>query len=198
MYPEDIERLFNEDSVGTPVRTVSQPVGAAWSEDGGLYVRVYPSKSQVEEIDIDRPVTPEPLAGVESLVRAEAEGYTGAIDWVAVRQAAQERTGMPILVADKSGLARLQQRRQIEARRAYDTSPAQRYAREAAQAYDRQATQAYDREPARPAYGPEPTPAYSYAPYYGDQSVRSYLPYHGPEPAQPYERYYRRESVQPF
>jgi L,D-transpeptidase ErfK/SrfK len=147
MYPEDIERLFNEVSVGTPVRTVSQPAGAAWSEDGGLYVRVYPSKSQVEEIDIDRPVSPDPAPGVESLVRGEA-GSHADVDWEAVQRAAQERTGIPIVVADRSGMARLHRR----------------------PAYDRQTVQRFDRAPAQPAY--DRAAAQSYVPPYGRNATQ--------------------------
>jgi len=63
LLPEDIARLFAAVTVGTPVRTVDQPVTAGWIGDG-LYVQVYPSKSQTEEIDIEQPVTPEPALGV--------------------------------------------------------------------------------------------------------------------------------------
>lgn len=185
MYPEDIERLFSEVSVGTPVRTVNQPASVAWSEDGALYVRVYPSKTQVEEIDIDRPVSAEPAPGVESLVRAEAGGYAGSIDWAAVQQAAEERTGMPVLAADRSGMARMQRR----------------------PTYDRLTAQRYDRQATQPSYQPAPAP--SYLPYSGSEPLQSYAPYDQGSQEQryqryydrgalPYQPYYRREAVQPF
>ena len=167
MYPEDIERLFNEVSVGTPVRSVSQPAGAAWSEDGGLNVRVFPSKEQVEEIDIDHPVTLDPAPGVESLVRGEAGSYADVVDWGAVRQAAQQRTGIPVLVADRSGMARLHRR----------------------PAYDRQTAQGYDRAVAQPAY--DRAPVQSYAPYYGRDTIQP-DDYSGS--AQPYPAYANPEA----
>ena len=46
IYPEDIERMFNEVPVGTPVRSVNQPVGAAWLDDGRLYVVVHPARNR--------------------------------------------------------------------------------------------------------------------------------------------------------
>ena len=106
LYPEDIERLFNTVAVGTPFRVVDQPATAGWSGDA-LYVEVYPSKSQVEEIDTERPVTPDPAQGVEALVNAAARPYAGLIDRGAVHQASQQRTGMPIRVGQRptAGLA---------------------------------------------------------------------------------------------
>ena len=100
LYPEDIEKLFNAIAVGTPVRVVDQPATAGWARDG-LYVEVYPSKPQVEEIDIERPVTPGPAQGVDGLVTAAAGRYAGMIDWGAVRHASQQRTGMPVRVAPR-------------------------------------------------------------------------------------------------
>jgi len=100
LYPEDIERVFNVVGVGTPVRAVDEPATAAWGPDG-LYVQVYPSKSQVEEISIDRRPTPEPAQGVEAVVRRAADHYAETVDWNAVAQAARQRTGMPVRVAPR-------------------------------------------------------------------------------------------------
>jgi L,D-transpeptidase ErfK/SrfK len=41
LYPEDIEALFNQVSIGTPVRIVHQPYLAAW-EDNKLYLEAHP------------------------------------------------------------------------------------------------------------------------------------------------------------
>ena len=163
MYPEDIERLFSEVSVGTPVRTVDQPASAGWSEDGGLYVKIFPSKTQVEDIDIDHPVTPEAAPGVESVVRAAVGTYAGSVDWDAVRRAAQERTGMPVRVADKSGIAREQRRPD--------------YSREAG-------SPSYEREAAAPAYDRDM--AGSSSPYYARETVPPYRTYYAREMVRPY------------
>jgi hypothetical protein len=92
-------------AVGASVRAVNQPATAGWSGDQ-LLVKVFPSQSQVEEIDIDRPVTPEPAQGVERLVQAEAGSFRDFVDWGAVRRAASQRIGMAVLVADRSRAAR--------------------------------------------------------------------------------------------
>lgn len=101
MYPEDIERLFHELSVGTPVRTINEPVTAGWVGDR-LYLKVYPSKTQTEEIDTAHRVRFEPAIGARKVVRAAAGRYAEAVDWHAVDKAAQERTGAPVIVADRS------------------------------------------------------------------------------------------------
>jgi L,D-transpeptidase ErfK/SrfK len=187
LYPDDIEKLFNAVAVGTPVRTVDQPAVAGWSGDT-LYVQVYPSKSQVEEIDIERRVSPDPAQGVEDVVRAAAGRYAGSVDWAAVEQAARARTGMPVRLADRSGVAREQSRPD------YDRSAAQPYDRAPAQPYDRQAALPYELEAAQPAYDPEAVQ--SYPPYYGGRAAQPYQPDYDREAVQPY--YYRRKAVQPF
>ena len=103
LYPEDIEQLFSLVPVGTPVLVVNQPATAGWLGDR-LYLEVYPSQSQTEEIDTERRVTPEPLEDVRPLVRAAAGRYADAVDWDAVDRAANERTGLPVLVAKGSAL----------------------------------------------------------------------------------------------
>jgi L,D-transpeptidase ErfK/SrfK len=103
LYPEDIARLFVEVSVGTPVRTVDQPATAGWDGDR-LYLQVFPSKRQAEEIDIEQQVTFEPARGVRQVVRAAAGRYAGLVDWNRVDNAAHERSGAAVVVADRSAV----------------------------------------------------------------------------------------------
>jgi L,D-transpeptidase ErfK/SrfK len=42
LFPEDIEKLFSQVSVGTPVRIVNQPQLVGW-RDGNLYLEVHPA-----------------------------------------------------------------------------------------------------------------------------------------------------------
>jgi L,D-transpeptidase ErfK/SrfK len=104
MYPEDIERLFAEVSLGVPVRTVNQPATVGWVGDR-LYLQVYPSKTQTEEIDTARPVGFEPARGVRDVTRAAAGRYADAVDWRVVDKASRERTGAPVIIADRSTAA---------------------------------------------------------------------------------------------
>jgi L,D-transpeptidase ErfK/SrfK len=103
LYPEDIQRLFTAVAVGTPVRVVTEPATAGWYGNA-LYVAVYPTKEQVFQLDTSEPVVRNPARGVEAVVR-EAAGPDAAIDWNAVRQAATERTGMPVRVGTKAPAA---------------------------------------------------------------------------------------------
>ena len=158
LYPADIERLFREVGVGTPVRVVDQPVAAGWSGDA-LYVEVYPSKSQTEQIDTERPITPDPARGVRAVVTAAAGPDAGAVDWAAVNEAAWQRTGMPVRVAQKSGPLAGQPAE-------YGAGQPARFARE----------QSTDPDPPPPAWTTAPSPyATAASPYYPMVPPASYL-----------------------
>ena len=105
LYPEDIAQLFAMAPVGTPVRTVNQPAAAGWLGDR-LYVEVHPSQAQTEEIDTERRVTSDPAQGVRELVQAQAGQYADGVDWDAVDAAANERSAMPVAVAQRPESAR--------------------------------------------------------------------------------------------
>ncbi len=100
LYPEDIEKLFGEVAVGTPVRVVNQPAAAAWIAIG-LYVEVHPSKDQADQIDTEQPMTPAAVDGLHELVSAVAGNAASAVDWNAVDQAAQQRTAIPVEIAQR-------------------------------------------------------------------------------------------------
>ena len=99
LYPEDIERLFREVPVGTPVRVVSQEVKAAWIGDG-LYVQVHPSKSQAEAIDVTGSFAPKIPPDLVARVTDAVGNRTVQVDWDAVRRAGITRTGLPVRIAD--------------------------------------------------------------------------------------------------
>ena len=94
IYPEDIERLFHEVPVGTPVRSINQAVEAGWI-DGRLYVEVHPSKDQADEIDYVQPMTPAvPQELMQRVVKAAGD-RGDLVDWDAVRAAGLAATGIP-------------------------------------------------------------------------------------------------------
>lgn len=97
LYPEDIERLFREVPVGTPVRVVDQPVLTAWI-GGRLYVAVHPSQSQTDELDIDEPMTPAIPDDLVGRVAAAAGDRHDQVDWDAVERAGVARTGLLVPV----------------------------------------------------------------------------------------------------
>ena len=83
LLPEDIERLFEEVPVGTPVKIVYQPVLLARLPDGHFYLEVHS--------DIYGK-TGNPFATVREM--AEAAGAGSMIDWQEVRKVVQERRGL--------------------------------------------------------------------------------------------------------
>jgi len=104
LYPEDIDRLFHEAAVGTPVRVVDQAADAAWIGNG-LYVEAHPSKQQADQIDVEQPMTPETLANLRQIVSAAAGDYAQAVDWSSVGQEDYRRTGRPVQVAARGAVS---------------------------------------------------------------------------------------------
>jgi L,D-transpeptidase ErfK/SrfK len=102
LYPEDIERLFNETDIGTQVRVVEQPVAAAWIGNR-LYVEAHPDKQQADQIDMNEPVSRSEPAGLREAVTAAVGA--GTIDWTRAKAAAMQRTGLPVEVAASGGPA---------------------------------------------------------------------------------------------
>jgi L,D-transpeptidase ErfK/SrfK len=160
LYPDDIAELYPMVTSGTSVRAINQPVTAGWSGNQ-LLVKVFPSQSQVEEIDNDHPVTHEPAQGVDRLVQAEAGSLRDFVDWGTVQRAANQRTGMAVVVADRAIVAR-------NSTPAYDRGAAPGYDRGAAPAYDNagSAQRYYERGSPQSYTAQTPAP-YQPQPYYG-------------------------------
>ncbi|HEY0719880.1 MAG TPA: L,D-transpeptidase family protein [Gammaproteobacteria bacterium] len=89
LYPEDIEKLFNEVPVGTPVRIVNQPYLAGWL-DGVLYLQAYPPLEE-ERILWGGSLTP-----MTSVVASKAQQFTGMVDWDKAVEVAKEQQGLPV------------------------------------------------------------------------------------------------------
>lgn len=100
MYPEDIDRLFHEVTVGTRVRTVDQPVLAGWI-DGRLYVEVHPNHDQIGQIDNGDPMTPSIPDDLVGRVADAAGAHHDQVDWNAVERAGLARTGLLMPVTPK-------------------------------------------------------------------------------------------------
>jgi L,D-transpeptidase ErfK/SrfK len=97
LYPKDIERIFHEVPVGTPVRVVDEEVQSAWI-DGDLYVAVYPSKEQIDQLDTDMPMTRVQPSNLRERVADAAGGRLDRVDWHTVEAAGRSRTGIPVRV----------------------------------------------------------------------------------------------------
>ena len=100
-YPEDIDHLFHEIPVGTQVRVINQEVEAAWVHNR-LYVAVFPNKSQVDEIDIEHPITRVVPDDLVQRVRDVAGDRADEVDWALVTRLGLERTSIPTPVTPPS------------------------------------------------------------------------------------------------
>ena len=99
LYPEDIERLFHEASVGTPVRVVDDQVRLAWIGDD-LFMQMYPTKEQSDQVDIDGRLTPvPPPPDLQTRIAAVGGDRIQRIDWSMVQRVARERTGVPTRIS---------------------------------------------------------------------------------------------------
>ncbi len=91
LYPEDIEALFADVPLDTPVRIVNQPYLAGW-RDGELYLQAYPLLSEQRRAwgDDQRPLQ---QAIKKALQRSP---IATAIDWEKAQRLAQAARGIPV------------------------------------------------------------------------------------------------------
>jgi len=89
LYPEDIEQLFREVPVGTPVRIVNQPYLAGWL-NGMLYLQAYPP------LEEERAEWAGSLSPMVSAVINKAQKYAGMVDWNMAKQFAIMQEGLPV------------------------------------------------------------------------------------------------------
>src|SRR5690606_2057892 len=103
LYPEDIERLFNSVSVGTPVTVVDQPVKLGWHH-GQLYIEVHPNRSQLDQLEAEYRMDPaHPYDVVDDVLEAAGD-QAHRIDWEAVRLAERQRRGIPVPIMQPPAL----------------------------------------------------------------------------------------------
>lgn len=92
MYPEDIEQLFRWVDVNTPVQLVNQPVKAGWAAEQ-LFIEVHPPLEESDSPDrslYDHAVT---------VVLKATAGRPTTVSWGRVRQAVEDRSGIPIVIS---------------------------------------------------------------------------------------------------
>lgn len=91
LYPTDIEALFSEVSVGTPVTLVNQPVKAG-RQGGVVYLEVHPALEEDRERYGDG-------VGETSRALAAAGVSAGEVDWSLIRAELARPSGMPLPVS---------------------------------------------------------------------------------------------------
>ena len=104
LYPADIETLFRQVSVGTPVTVVDQPTKAGWV-DGELYVEVHPSGQEADELEQERRFTPRPLPDFEERIARAAGDQRDRVNWEVVSRAWEQRLGVPVRVTGVTAVA---------------------------------------------------------------------------------------------
>lgn len=97
LYPEDIEHLFAEVRVGTPVRVINEEIRLAWVGDD-LYLLVTPTQQQRDQLAINQPMIPEVPPDLADRVVAAAGTQVHRVDWDLVRRLGVTRSGMPIRI----------------------------------------------------------------------------------------------------
>jgi L,D-transpeptidase ErfK/SrfK len=95
MFPEDIEALYSQTPVGTPVRVVNQPIKAGWS-GGTLFLEVHPAAA---ELKLDK--TPDVNEALQRVIDAAPLGVTVTVDWAEVERVARARQGIPAPVGQR-------------------------------------------------------------------------------------------------
>ena len=98
LYPEDIERLFREIPIGTPVRVVNDEFATAWI-DQRLYVAVYRTVAQADDLAVTGSFKPAVPRGLHAAIAKAVGERQDTVDWQAVRRAGLERTGIPVAVS---------------------------------------------------------------------------------------------------
>ncbi len=98
MFPEDIENLYNQVSVGTPVAITNQPHKVGWL-NGDLYIEVHPHLLEDHHTFGDR------FNSIADLIVKAAQGRSVEIDWNAVRTAVSAFDGVPTKVGRQAGSA---------------------------------------------------------------------------------------------
>jgi L,D-transpeptidase ErfK/SrfK len=98
LYPEDIEQLFTQVPVKTPVQILDQPVKLGWLADT-LFVEVHPPLEEDTERGENL------LRSALELVFAERERRPFVLDGAALKRAVEERLGIPVPVSRPSAAA---------------------------------------------------------------------------------------------
>lgn len=94
MLPDDIERLFPQLPVGTPVNIVNQPVKAGW-HGGKLYIEVHPP---LEEYPNDRgAMVEEMMLALDDAMARRSAG--AALNNVVIDEELSRQSGMPLVIS---------------------------------------------------------------------------------------------------
>lgn len=103
MFPEDIEALFEDVPIGTPVRIVNQPYKLGWTDDG-FYLEAHPP--------LDEHTMADAWSMTEltrAFVAATEEGQGETFSWELAEVVASRSLGVPEFVSSDRLAARMQE-----------------------------------------------------------------------------------------
>ncbi len=94
MYPEDIEKLFPEIKVGTPVYIVNQPIKVGWSDDT-LYIEVHPDlEDEVRDYE-------QKLETALDLIEQANGGKIPVVNGAKLKSALEQGNGVPVAIFER-------------------------------------------------------------------------------------------------
>jgi L,D-transpeptidase ErfK/SrfK len=93
LYPEDIETLYREVPVKTPVRIVNQPYLMGW-RDGELYLEAHQPHEELNAKQLKK----ELIAALKKIEKKQGR----KLDWSRVEQIVSEARGIPVPVFENS------------------------------------------------------------------------------------------------
>jgi L,D-transpeptidase ErfK/SrfK len=97
LYPEDISQLYHEVKVGLPVRVIDEKIRLAWVGEE-LYLAVFPTRRQVDAIELNKPAEIDLPNDLIDRVAAAARSSLDRIDWRTVDEVGRRRNGIPIQI----------------------------------------------------------------------------------------------------
>lgn len=98
MFPEDIEWLFAQVPVGTPVSIVNQPYKFGWAADG-LYLEVHP------HLEGDAGAADQGMTDLMARYVRATEGRPAEVDWPLVDEVYRAKLGIPVRVGGPAQVA---------------------------------------------------------------------------------------------
>jgi len=104
LYPEGIERLFSQVSIGTMVTVVDQPAKLGWVGDD-LYLEVHTSQKQADQLEEEGKFGFEDIDDLILQIIRLAGKEQSRLLWDVVQKAVQERNGVPQRITRQSTLS---------------------------------------------------------------------------------------------
>ena len=93
MYPKDVETIFKNVPVGTPVYIVNQPfkVGVAF---GKIYLEAHP------HLEEDSETSEAQYADLVAVILAKLKDLDADLSWADIKKVLEDRSGIPVPVGN--------------------------------------------------------------------------------------------------